>query len=237
MKATRFTSCDRCDELRTALRDHIMTAKSTATLNVSRKEHLDFIAMERLEYQKKRDRARLNTNECLSIIIDGEDQSAFGLPQFTTCVKSQRGHALKVKLVGILHQQLENKLSLYTMTQEHGTGANHVIEIIHRFLCRMRSEGPLPPKFFVQLDNCSRENKNQYVMGYFDLLVATKVFQSVEVGFLPVGHTYEDVDQAFSQTSARLRVRPAITLEDLHSELRGAYGGRVHVEQLIRLAN
>ena len=57
-------------------------------------------------------------------------------------------------------------------------------------------------------------------MGYLKYLVAARVFESIEVGFLPVGHTHEDVDQAFSQTSARLRVRNSTTRDDLHSELR-----------------
>ena len=194
MKASRFTSCDTCDQLRTALREHIISGANTSSVKDRRKKHIQFVARERMEYQKKKDRARTHSNDYLSIIIDGADQSAFGLPHFTTSTKSQRGHAMKVKLVGLLEHQVENKLSLLTMTQEHATGSNHVIEVIHRFLSRKRADGPLPPKFFVQLDNCSRENKNRYVMGYFEMLVANSVFQSVEIGFLPVGHTHEDVD-------------------------------------------
>ena len=70
------------------------------------------------------------------------------------------------------------------------------------------------------------------------MLVAVGIFESVEVGFLPVGHTHEDVDQAFSQTLARLRVNNAITLNDLHSELRQtnrAY--EVDVQHMQRVAN
>ena len=185
---------------------------------------------ERIEYQKKRDRSKLHSKEYLSIIIDGADQSAFGLPHFTPNVKNQRGHAMKVQFVGLLDHPLPNDLLLPTMTQEHKTGANHVVEVLHRYLTRRLADGTLPPKLFVQLDNCSRENKNHYVMGYFEFLVATKVYRSVEVGFIPVGHTHEDIDQAFSQTSARLRVNNAITLADLKTELKCAYGGRVHIE-------
>ena len=139
--------------------------------------------------------------------------------------------------MGVLEHLLKNKLWLLTMTQEHATGANHVVDVFHRFLTRRRTKGSLPPKFFVQLDNCIRENKNRYVMGYLEFLVASRVFESVEVGVLPVGHTHEDVDQAFSQTSARLRVRNAITREELHSELRSTYGGNVEVEEMRRIAN
>lgn len=237
MKSSRFTICDTCDQIRTALKKRILSGQSTEDLKRDRKIHTDFISRERMAYQKKKDRARLNESDYCSIIVDGADQSAFGLPHFTTSHKSQRGHALKVKLVGLLEHRLANKLYLYTMTQEHQTGANHVVEVLHRFINQKHTTGPLPSKFYVQLDNCSRENKNRFVLGYCEMLVALSIFESVEVGFLPVGHTHEDVDQAFSSTSARLRVRNAITLEDMQQELRETYGGNVQVEHLRRVAN
>lgn len=237
MKAQRFSTCDECDRLRTGLREALMSGQRTDLLKDQRKTHLKFIFQERLEYQKKKDRARLHSSDCCSIIIDGADQSAFGIPHFTTKPKSQRGHAMKVKLIGLLEHKIQNKLTLYTMTEEHSTGANHVIEVLHRFLNVKRSEGPLPAKFYVQLDNCSRENKNKYVMAYFEMLVSVGVFESVEVGFLPVGHTHEDVDQSFSQTSSRLRVHNAITLRELHLQLRQTNKGGVEVQHLKRIAN
>lgn len=237
VKHSRFTTCDVCDEIRTLLRERIMAGHSTSTIKERREDHLNFISRERMEYQKKKDRARTHGSDFCSIIIDGADQSAFGLPHFTTTPKSQRGHAMKVKLVGLLEHRLQNRLSLATMTQEHQTGANHVIEMVHRFLNRKRSESQLPAKLFVQLDNCTRENKNRYLMGYFEMLVRNLVFESVEVGFLPIGHTHEDVDQCFSSTSARLRLHNAITLNDLHRELRCAYGGNVQVEHMKRVVN
>ncbi len=236
-KSTRFSICETCDTLRSQLRNKVVKGESTEAIKARRSSHLSFISRERMEYQKKRDRTRLHGNDFCSLIIDGADQSAFGLPHFTSTPKSQRGHALKVKLVGLLEHRLSNKLTLLTMTQEHQTGANHVIEVLHRFLSRKRREGNLPRKLFVQLDNCSRENKNKYVMAYLELLVANSVFDRIECGFLPVGHTHEDVDQAFSTTSSRLRVTNAITLSDLHSVLRTTYGGNVHVEHMNLVAN
>ena len=237
MKSCRFTICDTCDRIRTGLRERILEGNSTDDIKEQRREHLKFVYDERMYYQKKKDRARLNSANICSVILDGADQTAFGIPHKTTTPKSQRGHALKVKLVGLLEHKLEPQLLLYTMTQEHQTGANHIVEVLHRFINKKRSEGPLPKKLYIQLDNCSRENKNRYVLGYCEYLVAHSVFDSVEVGFLPVGHTHEDIDQAFSQTSSRLRVHDAITLSDMHHELRQAYKHNTHVEHLRRLAN
>lgn len=81
------------------------------------------------------------------------------------------------------------------------------------------SEGDLPNVLFVQLDNCTRENKNRFFMSYLQCLVHWKVFNEIVASFLPIGHTHEDVDQAFSSTSARLKTHNAVTLEDLHVKL------------------
>ena len=62
--------------------------------------------------------AKLEPNRYLSIIVDGADQSAYGLPHFCTLTKDQRGHAMKVKLVGILEDAVVNKLVLFTLLKK-----------------------------------------------------------------------------------------------------------------------
>jgi hypothetical protein len=74
----------------------------------------------------------------------------------------------------------------------------------------------LPEKLFIQMDNCWRENKNQFVFGYASYLVQQKVFKNVIINFFQVGHTHNDVDQLFSKVSQYLRSNNAITLDDLH---------------------
>jgi len=105
------------------------------------------------------------------------------------------------------------------MTEEHSTGANHIGETIHRFLDLKLKREHVARHLFIQLDNCSRENKNRYLLSYIEYLVSRKRFECIEVSFLPVGHTHEDVDQVFSCTSERLRSHDAITLSDLEPSL------------------
>ncbi len=169
--------------------------------------------------------------------MDGADQRAYGLPHFITKTKEQKGLTLQVKVIGLLEHGVRNWLHLYTMTEEHETGANHIVESIHRFLNVRRNKGPIPRKFFVQLDNCTRENKNNYLLSYLESLVSLDIFDIVEAGFLPKGHTHEDVDQCFSQTSYRLNHSNAITLLDLHTELSKTNSNRTDVCHLKRIAN
>ena len=110
----------------------------------------------------KVDRALHDPGNHLSLIIDGADQSAFGLPHFVTTVKTTKGHGLKIKLVGIIQHGTPKKLHLYTMSEEHETGANHAVESLHRCLNSPDFEEKLPRTMYIQLDNCTRENKNHF---------------------------------------------------------------------------
>lgn len=236
-KNSRFTKCDTCEHFRMALHTAVVHRKPTDELKYQRKRHLDYIRRERLEYKKNRDRAILEPNSCISLIIDGADQSAFGLPHFTTKVKSERGHSLKVKLVGVLQHAIKNKLRLYTLTEEHKTGANHIIEALHRSLMDIYITKQLPKVMYIQVDNCTRENKNRFFFSYLESLVEWKVFDHILVGFLPIGHTHEDIDQSFSSTSERLRSNNAVTISDLQQELKSSYNDQTEVSRMENMVN
>ncbi len=236
-KATRFSKCEICESLRDEMKRRITTFQSTTELLVRKRAHYNMILAERLEYKRKRDIAIMDPKHAWSIIVDGADQTAFGLPHFVTSTKGQKGHSLKVKLVGVLEHAVENRLRLLTMSEEHETGANHIVEAVHRFLMDRSLSSSPPHRFYVQFDNCTRENKNRFLLSYMESLVRWKLFKEVEVAFLPVGHTHEDIDQAFSTTSNRLRQNNAITLPELHHELRQVYNKFTSVTHMKYIIN
>lgn len=47
---------------------------------------------------------------------------------------------MKVRLIGVLENRLLNTLHLYTMTEEHERGANHIVEAVHRFLIDLETK-------------------------------------------------------------------------------------------------
>ncbi len=235
----RFAKCSICEKLRkgihdaTAKRDY----KTLAILRQQKAEHNELIGRERREYKKKRDKARLQPTQYLSIIVDGADQSPFGLPHFMIKTKDDRGHTLKVRLIGLLEHNQQNRLRLFTLTEEYPTGANHVIEAIHRFLGERVNQATLPRTFYLQVDNCTRENKNRYFFAYIESLLRWKLFDEIIVSFLPVGHTHEDIDQTFSRTSDRLRCNDAVTLDELHGEFRQVYNEHTSVGSMNNVIN
>ena len=78
----------------------------------------------------------------------------------------------------------------------------------------IKSFKKLPPCLLLQLDNCGSENKNRYVFAYLSLLVAKQVLM-IEMGFLMIGHTHEDIDAMFSCFSEQLRTSHIVTLPHL----------------------
>lgn len=60
------------------------------------------------------------------------------------------------------------------------------------------------------------------MLSYLSLLTAREVFQEIQVGFLMVGHTHEDVDAMFGNFSECLMRHPAYSLPDLMSLLMSA---------------
>ena len=57
----------------------------------------------------------------------------------------------------------------------------------------------------IQVDNCSQENKNQYMFAFCVALVGLGYFAEVYLSFLLVGHTHEDIDQRFNVISSTLK--------------------------------
>ncbi len=236
-KRGRFTICSICESIRLQLEGAIKRKEDTRPIMVKKRAHNAMVSKERAEYSRKRNNAIRDPKRFCSVIIDGADQAAFGLPHFTTLTKDVRGNALKVRLIGILQHGSPNKLRLYTMTEEQQTGANHIVEALHRFLNDLATASKIPSYLHIQADNCVRENKNRFIFGYLESLIAWNVVDEIEMSFLPIGHTHEDIDQSFSATSNALRENNAITLGEMQKVLRSVYNKQTEVSHMQHQGN
>ena len=59
----------------------------------------------------------------------------------------------------------------------------------------------------------------------------------IEVSFLPVGHTHEDIDQFFSRIAKHLQSNNAITVNQLIEAVKHAYTPSPIVRNMINVAN
>jgi hypothetical protein len=106
-------------------------------------------------------------------------------------------------MAGIAHGQ---QVYFFCFLDNFKHGSNITIESMWRICAdTLKREGRLPRKFYLQLDNTSKQCKNQYLLGWLASLVQWGVFDEVVVSFLPVGHTHEDIDQIFSRLAMYLR--------------------------------
>ena len=137
---------------------------------------------------------------------------------------------------------------VFTHTEDLQQGSNVCIEVIHRMLCRYAQQGiffyilpkvvifilnqhgfsllllfpgkEFPPTLYLQLDNTCKENKNRFLFGYCAMLVRLGLFEKVVVGFLPKGHTHEDIDQMFSRFSVYNSCHDLYCISDIHDACR-----------------
>ncbi len=46
-----------------------------------------------------------------------------------------------------------------------------------------------------------KNNKNYHLLAFLSLLIACEVFEEVQLGFLVVGHTHEEIHRSFGYLS------------------------------------
>jgi hypothetical protein len=64
---------------------------------------------------------------------------------------------------------------------------------------------PLPRKLLFQMNNCVKDNNNHHLLMFLSLLTTRENFEEVQLGFLVVGHTHEDIDRGFGFLSKKLK--------------------------------
>ena len=77
----------------------------------------------------------------------------------------------------------------------------------------------LPRHLRLQLDNSAKDNKNQTMMAFCSELVSRGVFETIEMSFLKVGHTHEDIDAFFSKVSKQIKHIDINSLPSLMAEI------------------
>lgn len=88
----------------------------------------------------------LNASGYLTLIIDDADKSAYDLSNFATNTKAERGRSRKDSFICKRHHSVPKLLRLLTMSEEHKTGDNQIVETLHRALTDIRIDIPLPKR-------------------------------------------------------------------------------------------
>ncbi|XP_019616724.1 PREDICTED: uncharacterized protein LOC109464227 [Branchiostoma belcheri] len=231
-KCSLFTKCTICVRLGRDLaktRDPVKRRK----IKLKRQEHDARQMAERLAYYQRREAARQEPDKYLSLIIDGMDQAKTYLPHFVGDKSKDLTTAdlMKVHVSGIISHG-HGLRATYVDFFEYSHDSNLTLNLLLKLLAKLSTGSQLPPILFIQADNCYRENKNKFMLAFLDLLVHKRIFREIQLSFLMVGHTHEDIDQMFSRVADKLRHQEAHTPEQLInmmpecSRLRGLYNIR-----------
>ena len=194
------------------------------------RKHIDWAhKLERGHYHSKRVEAVQNPAACISIAIDGTDKFERGFPHLFEKTKDDDSVRLKMHTICVcVHGSAPY---IYLAYENLLSDPNLFCEVLTRvLLAEEQKRGSLPPKLYLQLDNCWRENKNTYTEKYLEWLVERRLHSEVDVSFLPVGHTHFDPDQLASRIGEALKHRDVTSIDDLIHLLSNCYTPSPHVE-------
>lgn len=148
---------------------------------------------EREKYYHHCAKAKHDTQKYLTLIIDGMDQQKTLLPHYVS--QSKVSTAIKPNYLMVNYfpiQAMSNKQQLkvqVTGVLTHGHGAftylqygqyscdsNQTITVLVKCLEQI---SPLPDVVYIQMDNCTGQNKNKYVLAFLAHLIQEGVFRKV----------------------------------------------------------
>ena len=211
---SRFSKCQICwefEECAEAVANH----RHRDVIRERYRLHIAICGAERRNYWNAKEEGIRRPDDMLSLIVDGMDQNTTMVPKFRQAVKGVEGRYVKTHLCGVL----VHGLALYChvwIDAHHKHDSNQVVTSLVRVLGDVRARrGTLPPTLRIQADNCGRENKNCYMFAFCAALVALGHFREVQMYFLIVGHTHEDIDQKFSVLSRVLKRQDVLSLRDM----------------------
>ena len=130
---------------------------------------------ERRKYYKHIQKAKSKPHKYLSVIIDGMDQKTTQLPKPLYLSKFFSGMwKVQCHVQGVIvHGRQQN---IYVDIGEIPGDSNATCNALMKTLQKVKN---LPRIMYLQMDNCGRENKNQFVLGLCCLLVELEIFDKV----------------------------------------------------------
>ena len=224
-----FATCSTCAAI-SAMRTQALKEKNrTLFLDcvAIMKEHMRCVTTRRRRYYEHIALSRQLPNEHLTIILDAMDHGKLDSPLWNSATRWDKSHKdlkyFPVHLMGALSFGFDG-LSRHLFFHDallggETAGMNGTVEYLLRVLTHLKAHSKLPNhptkrELHLQFDNCG-DNKNWLVLGFAQLLVTSRLFTSVTVDFLPVGHTHENIDQMFRTVAGIVRHDKVSTMNTL----------------------
>ena len=225
--------CDVCVTLALAL-ENAKSAADILALKERKQIHLRDMFAERDIYKKISEKAANDPKLLTSLVFD--HANGIRVPHVAQQPKSTNTLVRpRIEVWGMIdHSNMQRVLVPHLSTFPHD--ANLTITLLYNELYRLRAEGKLSKVLHLQLDNCAKENKNRWLLGFFAYLIGIELFTQIVLDCLPPGHTHVDIDALFSLLSKAMELLDAGSFTTFLTRfLKEAYKGSKNKPALRRL--
>lgn len=169
--------------------------------------HLRRQFRDRQEYWSNRSKSRTSIDNTVTLIIDGMDQAKFAYPRSQE-VKESKDFSNWVRprlhVAGLIcHGHF---IDVTVGDADLPKDSSMTVEALAAAITRLHHQGVdlSSVNLHIQVDNTTRENKNNAVLRFLAALVGTRRLKSAHLQFLSAGHTHEDIDQLWGQLASHL---------------------------------
>ena len=184
-----------------------------------------------------------SSSSVMKIMLDGMDQAKFRCPRnlAASSVFNQASRPA-LHLTGVIAFGLLESFFILSPDTKKDSNMNATCLAAVLDKCQLAVEcmGPtkcLPRHLIVACDNTTREAKNQFFATFIASMVANGLFDTIEVQYLQVGHTKNEIDQRFSSLATILAKAPVLETPKafckwLTQHVRPVHGNQCCVEVL-----
>ena len=215
-----MSKCKECEEIH----ERILRAETRDELDrwvLKRKIHHRHVKDERGVYHMMRKKAESNEEGWVSMIIDGMDQRKTNIPSAGGSRDRDDSETLQTRIVGV---KVHGRGKFFYLIPPNFPHTDDVTwSIIMDVLNRLGLPSAETNRIWIQMDNTCADNKTKLSVALLKLLVSRVGFKEAVLGFLPVGHTHEDIDALFSVIATYLKKFPQDTFDGLLDAIRDAF--------------
>ena len=202
LKQTVLGRCDFCmsipDQMKAITNEEQKLAFTKATTM-----HRELHTRERMSYAGRTQTSQINPSKILHLVFDCPD--SYDIPHIVPVTKESANlEKLSTNAVGTINHSAQTQDYMFFL-DNYKKNPNLILTCFYLHIVQHFQTVGHPPILWLQTDNCFKENKNRWMLGFCFWLVELGWFQEVMISMLPPGHTHVDIDQMFSTLSIYLK--------------------------------